>query len=506
FDVFPSIRGSRFEGAFRRAVERGTPVRVQGPSVITDRIVELHVYPGQDNLTVLFRDVTERELQAMQVERLTKLYAVLSQVNETIVRTRETSVLFSQVCAIVAAQMAFPLAWIGLVEGRTVRPVASGGTATDYLAESKVETAGIWGQGPTGTCIRENRAVVNDSFSTNPLMSPWRESAMRHGLLTSAAVPLQRQGKVVGALTICSDKQTAFDQEQVKLIEALGADISYWLDAIEADRLRSQAEQALRESERELRAADMRKNDFLAMLSHELRNPLTPIRNSLYLLEHGRGDPQQTERAESVIGRQVAHLTRLVDDLLDVTRISRGKIQLEKEDCDLDELVGRTVEDHRDLFAGNGVELSFKPSGVRLMVHGDRTRIAQVVGNLLANSVKFTPRGGVTTVWVESRAEARAAVRVQDSGTGINAEILPHLFEPFVQADRTLDRSKGGLGLGLALVKGLAEMHGGAATARSEGPGKGAEFEIVLPTLLTPTRVEPRPPPVEPLLTPRRIL
>jgi signal transduction histidine kinase/ActR/RegA family two-component response regulator len=363
---------------------------------------------------------------------------------------------------------------------------------------------GEFGRGPTGTCIREDRAVVNDDFNANPLLSPWRESALRHGFKASAAFPLHKNGQVVGALTLYSNQRAAFDSEQVELLLALAADVSYALDAIEAERLRGETERALRQSEAELRDADARKNEFLAMLSHELRNPLAPIKNSLYILANVRGDGEQARRAEAVIERQVTHLTTLVDDLLDVTRVTRGKIRLDKEHLDLDEVVGRTVEDHRNLFARAGVKLALRPSGARLRVHADRTRLTQVVGNLLQNAAKFTPKGGTATVSVESRGDAQAAVRICDTGVGIGADILPHLFEPFTQADRTLDRSKGGLGLGLALVKGLVEMHDGRVAARSEGPGKGAEFEVVLPTASGVAAVYP---PIAPAPTqPRRVL
>jgi signal transduction histidine kinase/ActR/RegA family two-component response regulator len=348
--------------------------------------------------------------------------------------------------------------------------------------------------------------MVNDDFESNPLLSPWRESALRHGIRASAAFPLHKQGKAVGALTLYSPQRAAFDSEQVMLLLALAADVSYALDAIEAERQRAEAEHALQESERELRNADARKNEFLAMLSHELRNPLAPIKNSLYVLQHVRGDGEQVQRAESVIERQVAHLTSLVDDLLDVTRVTRGKIRLEKEPVNLDELVGRTVEDHRDLFARAGVKLTLRTSGARLMVHADRTRLIQVVGNLLQNAVKFTPKGGTSTVSIESRGDGQAAVRICDTGVGIGADILPHLFEPFTQADQTLDRSKGGLGLGLALVKGLVEMHDGSVAAQSEGPGQGAEFEVVLPTIPPSEIAEPRPPIEQAPVQPQRVL
>ncbi len=245
---------------------------------------------------------------------------------------------------------------------------------------------------------------------------------------------------------------------------------------------RKRAEDELRETKERLEDADRRKNEFLAMLSHELRNPLAPIRNSLYVLDRAPPGGEQARRAQAIIDRQVSHMTRLIDDLLDVTRISRGKIQLQTEPLELNELAQRAVEDHRGTFIEAGVELSLQTAPGELWVNGDRTRLAQVIGNLLQNSVKFTPRGGRTTIGLEEDAShEQARVLVRDTGRGIPKEILPRLFEAFTQADVTLDRAKGGLGLGLALVKGLVEMHGGTVQCHSPGPDQGATFTLVLP-------------------------
>jgi PAS domain S-box-containing protein len=245
---------------------------------------------------------------------------------------------------------------------------------------------------------------------------------------------------------------------------------------------RKRAEEALREANAQLTEADKRKNEFLAMLSHELRNPLAPIRNSLYILDRAAPGGEQARRAQAVIDRQVGHMTRLIEDLLDVTRITRGKIRLQRERLDLKELVQRTVEDHRSVFAQRAIRLEVLVAPEEVLVRGDRTRLAQVIGNLLQNAAKFTPGGGRTTVSVQQdAARGQAVIRIQDTGSGVAPEILPRLFEAFAQADTTLDRSKGGLGLGLALVKGLVEMHEGSVRGESEGSGKGATFTITLP-------------------------
>ncbi|MDC3955887.1 hybrid sensor histidine kinase/response regulator [Polyangium jinanense] len=230
-----------------------------------------------------------------------------------------------------------------------------------------------------------------------------------------------------------------------------------------------------------LREADRRKDEFLAMLSHELRNPLAPVRNSLYVLGRAAPGSEQAKRAERVIERQIVHMTRLIDDLLDVTRISRGKILLQHGPIELCELVYRAAEDHRSVFEQGGVTLGVEVPVRPVWVNGDGTRLAQVVGNLLHNAAKFTDRGGRVHVTVSRAEPARACISVSDNGAGIAAEMLPKLFDAFTQADRTITRSRGGLGLGLSLVKGLVELHGGDVRAESDGPGRGATFTIELP-------------------------
>jgi PAS domain S-box-containing protein len=243
-------------------------------------------------------------------------------------------------------------------------------------------------------------------------------------------------------------------------------------------------------AEEVLREADRLKTEFLGVLSHELRNPLAPIRNGIYLLDRAAPGSEQAARAKDVIRRQTEHLTRLVDDLLDVTRISRGKVELQLARVDLREVVGRTCDDHRALFDGRQIALRVELSGP-VWVDADATRIAQVVGNLLQNAAKFSHEGGSVTVAIGD-VGGRAELRVRDDGAGIAPELLPRVFEPFVQADEGLARTKGGLGLGLALVKGLVELHGGGVRASSDGVGRGAELVVTLPVAPAPPWSPPR--------------
>jgi PAS domain S-box-containing protein len=247
---------------------------------------------------------------------------------------------------------------------------------------------------------------------------------------------------------------------------------------------------ALRETERRLLAEDRRKSEFLAVLSHELRNPLAPIRTGLHVLERSLPGSPQHERARAVIRRQVDHITRLVDDLLDVTRIAHGKIALQPSRLDLREVVRRACDDARSTFEDRGIALRVDLPSEGLWVDGDPIRLAQVVGNLLHNAAKFTPPGGAVDV-VLRRVGPDAEITVRDNGIGIDAEDLERIFEPFEQSDRRkASVAHGGIGLGLALVRSLAELHGGKARAHSEGSGRGAELVVTLPLAPAPERGE----------------
>ena len=204
------------------------------------------------------------------------------------------------------------------------------------------------------------------------------------------------------------------------------------------------------------------------------------IANAIHMLERVPPDGEQATRARAVIQRQTTQLTRLVDDLLDLTRIERGKVELKPELVDLREIVRRTCDDYRETFEQRGLQLKLNATAAPVTVRGDPARLAQIAGNLLHNAAKFTPAGGAVTVVVAPLA-GRAELRVRDTGVGVAAEQPGHLFEPFAQAEQGLARTVGGLGLGLSLAKGLVEMHGGTVVGTSEGLGRGAEFVVTLP-------------------------
>ena len=230
----------------------------------------------------------------------------------------------------------------------------------------------------------------------------------------------------------------------------------------------------------EARDADRRKDEFLATLAHELRNPLAPIRNSLQILKMPRVDAATVERSRDMMERQVHHLVRLVDDLLDVSRVMRGKIELRRERVELATVVARAVETVQPLIEAQGHELSVRLPPESLLLDADPVRLAQVVGNLLTNAAKYTEPNG--RIWLTAERDGDEAVlRVRDNGIGIAPDMLPRIFELFVQVDHASTKAQGGLGIGLTLVKNLVEMHGGTVEARSDGLGKGSEFVVRLP-------------------------
>jgi len=257
--------------------------------------------------------------------------------------------------------------------------------------------------------------------------------------------------------------------------------LSLVLDATE----RKLAEASLRAADLQLAEADERKNEFLAALAHEIKTPLAPIKNSLFLLGPATSGNEPARRAQAGIERQVVRLARLASDLLDVTRLAQNKIKLQCQLLELNGLVRDAIEDQRSLFDKTEVHLEFHPAPRPVLVSADWSRLAQVMVNLLQNAAKFTGRGGATLVTVHAeKAEKLAVVQVVDTGVGMAPEMVASLFRPFTQSDSALDRGKGGLGLGLALINGLVELHGGNVTVSSAGLGHGTEFTVQLPLLM----------------------
>jgi PAS domain S-box-containing protein len=292
------------------------------------------------------------------------------------------------------------------------------------------------------------------------------------GLRSYIGVPLTMRGKTIGVLTfIAAESGHLYDATDLAVAEDLASRAAI---AIENAQLY-----------RELRDADQRKDEFLATLAHELRNPLAPIRNGLQVLRLANADGGMVDKARSMMERQLSQMVRLVDDLLDVSRITRNKLELRKERVSLKSVINSAVETSHPLIekASHTFSITLPPTPVYL--DADLTRLAQVFSNLLNNAAKYTEPGGRILLTGELSG-AEVVVQVQDNGRGIPADALPHIFEMFSQVDRNLERAQGGLGIGLTLVRRLVEMHGGTVEAKSDGHGKGSTFVVRLPVVAVP--------------------
>jgi signal transduction histidine kinase/integral membrane sensor domain MASE1 len=316
---------------------------------------------------------------------------------------------------------------------------------------------------------------------------PRAPTAARAGLHAAIGFPITLRGEVGGVIEFFSREIRQPDEPVLQLFGIVGSQIGQFID-------RTRAEDAVRASEAELRQAAEAKDQFLALLGHELRNPLAPIRNALAVLRTRPADPSVAARMHEMMERQTVHMVRLVDDLLDVSRITRGKIELRRERIDLGVAVQRAVDAGRPLVEERGHRLRLALPPEPILLEADPTRLEQVLANLLSNAVKYTPGRG-TIDFTVARDGPQAVIRVRDDGIGIRSEMLARIFELFAQADRLPSDVQEGLGIGLTLVRSLVGMHGGTVTAASEGPGRGSEFVVRLPCL--PAGEQPRPPAAE---------
>jgi len=300
----------------------------------------------------------------------------------------------------------------------------------------------------------------------------------RFGLPTAVRMPLVSEGRLRGVLAFASTRTDRFDPDEEEFLRTI---CHYVTAAGERVRLIHR-----------LRETDRRKDEFLATLAHELRNPLAPVRSSLEVMRLAGDDKVLLERAREMMERQMGQMVRLIDDLLDVSRITRGRLELKQERMSLDSAIRTAIETARPLIDGSKHTLVVEglDSGIELMA--DPVRLAQVLSNLLNNAAKYTEPAGRIRLVVQ-REDSRVAITVEDTGVGIAPEALASVFDLFSQVDRTLERSQGGLGIGLTLVKRLVEMHGGTVEARSEGAGRGAAFTVRLPIFEPATpRSEPQ--------------
>jgi signal transduction histidine kinase/DNA-binding response OmpR family regulator len=319
-------------------------------------------------------------------------------------------------------------------------------------------------EGVAGRVATERVRWVLDGGAAST--GPGPDAGLEPGLSALACYPLLSQGRVLGTLTFGTRLPRVFTEDELSLMQGVCDQVAV---ALERERLIGA-----------LRDADRRKDEFLAMLAHELRNPLAPVRHALEVFRMRMWQDDILQRTIASADRQVAHMTRLVDDLLDVSRITRGKVELKPIPVPLSELVEGAVQACEPIVTQRRHELSVSLPPEVVMLNVDPTRMTQVVANLLHNAAKYTPSGGRISLSAEREGD-ELVLHVRDTGIGLKPEMLHRVFELFVQVDPGSDRAQGGLGLGLTLVRSLVEMHGGSVSAHSEGISKGSEFTVRLP-------------------------
>jgi signal transduction histidine kinase/PleD family two-component response regulator len=430
--------------------------------------------------TMAERVRAEEELSALKDELAARLADMvrLYDLSARLSNTLELQAILRQVLTAVTALHGTDMGLVLLYDRDRgdLLPVASTGLGDDHIRQiGRIPP----GAGSAGAALLQRRPVIVEDVAADPLCAPYRDAARQEGYRATCSTPLlTRGGDVIGVIAAYFRQPHRPPENQFRLVEL------YTRQAAEAlDNARLYQEN---------REANRRKDEFLAMLAHELRNPLAPILNALHILRLSGTDSEDAEKARETAERQVRHMVRLVDDLLDVSRITRGKIELRKEPVELAGVVARAVESSRPLLDGRShrLEVSAVPEGV--WVEADPTRLEQILANLLNNAAKYTEPGG--RIWLTARQDNGAVeVRVKDTGIGLAPDMLPRVFEPFVQVDQSLERAQGGLGIGLTLVRSLVEMHGGTVQAQSAGLGQGSEFVVRLPVLAPSAAAAARP-------------
>ncbi|MGZ8320236.1 MAG: hybrid sensor histidine kinase/response regulator, partial [Telluria sp.] len=317
--------------------------------------------------------------------------------------------------------------------------------------------------------LRAGEPMIVPDVALDARTAPHAEAYAQVGVRANLALPLVKAGRLTSVLTLHHTGVRPWSEDDLHMAAEM------------AERTWATVQSA--RAQAELREANQRKDEFLAMLAHELRNPLAPISAAAELMQLGPPDPALVRHTSEVIGRQVRHMTGLVDDLLDVSRVTRGKVKIHRKPQDMARIVDSAVEQVRPLLEARRHRLVLEPALRPAIVEGDENRLVQVITNLLNNAAKYTPEGGEIRVRTAVRDDD-ITVTVEDNGIGIAPDLQPLVFDLFTQAERSSDRSQGGLGLGLALVRSLVELHGGAVTCFSAGPNEGSCFTLRLPRLV----------------------
>lgn len=477
-DFFPNHRGSSFLQAYLRVAETGEPCVFEDeygsdsmPKPTWFRIVVVRM--GGD-IAVLAQDVSERRRAEEALHKALRREKVLGELSSRLLESEDPQIIMEDICRKAISYAECDIFVNYIAEGGRLRLNAYAGIPAEESEKIKWLE---YGEAVCGCVARDGaRIIVADVQNSTDRRVAFVKSL---GIQSYASFPLKTDDDVIGTLSFGSSRQTAFTNDELQFMNIVSGHIAIAMSRLMILRELRESEQKARTLVAELEKADRNKNEFISVLSHELRNPLSAISTGVQILDISQ-DIKKIDKAKEIMKRQTNQLCKLVDDLLELTRITQNKIKLKKEYINLNDIAKGAAEDVKPGYEKKGLKLYMGLQAQPIFLSADPVRVAQMIGNILFNALKFTPESGEVRLSLKQEKN-EAVLIVKDNGVGINPEILPHIFTPFTQAENTLDRSAGGLGLGLSIVKGIVDLHQGSVSAESEGLGKGSTFTIRLP-------------------------
>ena len=476
WEVYPGLEDTPFWHCYHQTMTTRAKTSFTAYYANQDRWYEVTVFPAPEGISVYFRNVTARKLLEAQREALADLSQRLANAHDAAQAGYEGAIVLG--AALRASRVGY-----GTIDHDSGHLFVD----RDWCREGVASLSGVTPLTAYGTFIdslRRNEFIVIQDVRADPRTSGAAAALEARHARSFVNVPVLERGRLVAVLFVNDDKPRDWTPDELGFIQEAAARTRTAFERASTEAVLRASEERYRQLNAELAEANRMKDEFLATLAHELRNPLAPIRNALKIQGMAAHDPATIAKTRELMERQVVHMVRLIDDLLDLSRLSRGLIDLKVERVSLSPAMALAIDASRPFVEQSSHELAVNLPGEDLVVSADPVRITQIITNLLNNAAKFTPAGGKLGLSLE-RDGACAVIRVRDNGIGLRADMLERVFNMFEQVDRSYAQVTGGLGIGLTLVKRLVEMQGGSVRAHSAGLAAGSEFVVRLPLAAT---------------------